>query len=44
MAGNLSCYKIILCVTLSKVQKNSEMTTPKTVSNYEKFDAVIRIC
>jgi len=20
------------------------MTTPKTVSNYEKFDAVIRIC
>ena len=43
MAGNLSYFKIILCVTLSKVKKNSEMTTQKTVSNYEKFDKVIRI-
>jgi len=42
MAGNVSHYKIILCVTLSKVKKNSEMTTQKTVSNYEKFDKVIR--
>ena len=43
MAGNVSYYKIILSVTLSKVKKNSEMTTQKTVSNYEKFDTVIRI-
>jgi hypothetical protein len=43
MAGNVSYYKIILCVTLSKVQKISEMTTQKTVSNYEKFNKVIRI-
>jgi len=44
MAGNVSYYKIILCVTLSKVKKNnSEMTTEKTVSHYKKFDKVIRI-
>jgi hypothetical protein len=37
MAGNVSYYKII------KSKENSEMTTQKTVSNYEKFDTVIRI-
>ena len=44
MAGNLSYYKIILCVTLSKLKKtNREMTTQKAVSSYEKFNKVIRI-
>jgi hypothetical protein len=43
MAGNLSYFKIILCVTLSKVKNNCEMTTQKTVLNYKKFDKVIRI-
>jgi len=41
MAGNVSYYKIILFVTLSKKEKYCKM---KTISNYEKFEKVIRIC
>ena len=43
MVGNVSYYKIILCVTLTNVKekekKSREMSTKKQ-SNYEKFDKV----
>ena len=45
MAGNVSLQLLqnyTLCCPI-KSKKINEMTTKKTVSNYEKFDTVIRI-